>query len=50
VGHFNLISPEVLKEVQLLKPPVKGEAQVLRIVSYQGDQMVGGYTVIVQGA
>ena len=50
VGHFNLISPEVLKEVQLLKPPVKGEAQVLRIVSYRGDQMVGGYTVIVQGA
>ena len=50
ITHVSLISPEVLREIQLLKPPAKGQAQVVRIVSYQGDQMVGGYTVIVEGA
>ena len=49
VGHFNLLSPELMKEIQTVETPAKGMAQVLRFVSYQGDQMVGGYTLIVQG-
>jgi hypothetical protein len=28
-------------------PPSRGEAQVLRIASYRGDQLVGGYTIVV---
>jgi len=31
-------------------PPSKGEAQVLRVASYRGDQLVGGYTIIVVGS
>jgi hypothetical protein len=49
VAHATLLSPEVLKEIRRLQPPGPGLAQVLRFVSFRGDQMVGGYTVIVQG-
>jgi hypothetical protein len=31
-------------------PPSKGEAQVLRVASYRGDQLVGGYTIVVTGS
>jgi hypothetical protein len=31
-------------------PPSKGEAQVLRVASYRGDQLVGGYTIVVAGS
>jgi hypothetical protein len=31
-------------------PPAKGEAQVLRVASYRGDQLVGGYTIVVTGS
>jgi hypothetical protein len=31
-------------------PPSKGEAQVLRVASYQGDQLVGGYTIVATGS
>jgi hypothetical protein len=34
----------------IVAPPSKGEAQVLRVVSYRGDQLVGGYTIIVAGS
>jgi len=49
VGHVTLMSPEVAKQIAKLRPPKANQAQVLRFVSFQGDQIVGGYTVIVQG-
>ena len=30
-------------------PPARGEAQVLRLATYSGDQLVGGYTMVVTG-
>jgi hypothetical protein len=33
-----------------LPAPGTGKAQVLRVASYNGDQLVGGYTLIVEGA
>jgi hypothetical protein len=30
-------------------PPAQGEAQVLRLATYSGDQLVGGYTMVVTG-
>ncbi len=47
--HATLLSPEVTQQITNLAPPAKNEAQVLRLVSFQGDQMVGGYTIIVTG-
>ncbi|HEY2706526.1 MAG TPA: hypothetical protein VGI95_00605 [Caulobacteraceae bacterium] len=35
---------------QVLAPPKKGEAQVIRVASYAGTQLVGGYTIVVAGA
>jgi hypothetical protein len=32
-----------------LAPPSKGEAQVLRIASYRGEQLIGGYTLVLAG-
>jgi hypothetical protein len=32
-----------------LPPPAAGEAHVLRMASYRGDTLVGGYTLVVQG-
>jgi hypothetical protein len=49
-GHFDLLSPEAVKQVKQLKVPAANQAQVLRFISLQGDQIVGGYTLIVQGA
>jgi hypothetical protein len=31
-------------------PLARGEAQVLRVASYRGDQLVGGYTIVVAGS
>ena len=31
-------------------PPARGEAQVLRLATYSGDQLVGGYTLVVTGS
>lgn len=47
--HGNLMSPDLVKRVEVLPPPKKGEAQVLRIISYQDNKPVGGYTIIVSG-
>jgi hypothetical protein len=30
-------------------PPKSDEAQVLRLATYSGDQLVGGYTLVVTG-
>ena len=49
LGHFTLLSPEVSRQVNQLKPPARSQAQVLRVISFKGDQMVGGYTVVVKG-
>jgi hypothetical protein len=32
-----------------LAPPARGEAHVVRIASYQGAQLVGGYTLVIAG-
>ena len=48
--HTDLVNPEVSKQMTLLAPPRKDQAQVLRVGAYDGDQLVGGYTVVIQGA
>jgi hypothetical protein len=45
--HGSFLHPDVLKQIETLSPPKKSEAQVLRVVSYQGDKAVGGYTIVV---
>ena len=49
VGHDTLLAPEVVKRITQLKLPAAGQAHVLRIISFLGDQMVGGYTIVVRG-
>jgi hypothetical protein len=49
LGHFTLLSPEVTRQIEQVRPPTRALAQILRIVSFKGDQMTGGYTLIVQG-
>ena len=48
-GHSSLMSAALLEKVSALKPPAKDQAHVMRLVSFQGDQIVGGYTIIVHG-
>jgi hypothetical protein len=48
VAHATLLSPEVVGQINKLPLPAK-KAQVLRLISFQGDQMVGGYTIIFTG-
>lgn len=33
----------------ILAPPSRGEAQVVRIAAYQGEQLTGGYTLVLAG-
>lgn len=42
-----LVPPEVAGSLKFIDPPPPGQAQVLRLAAYQGDQLVGGYTIIV---
>lgn len=35
--------------VKRAKPPGRGEAHVVRVASYRGDQLIGGYTLLVTG-
>ena len=50
VRHFDLLSPEMQRQVRQLDPPPVNQAQVLRFTSFRGDQMIGGYTLIIHGA
>jgi hypothetical protein len=34
---------------QILQPPARGEAQIVRVAQFHGDQLVGGYTMVVAG-
>ena len=47
--HGNFLSSEMLQGLNILPHPKKGEAQVLRIVSYKDNKAIGGYTIIVSG-
>jgi hypothetical protein len=47
LAHSRLLSDELKRQTSELSPPEQGTAQVLRIAEYEGDQMVGGYTVVV---
>jgi hypothetical protein len=49
IAHATLLSPELLATIKQLPAPPRGNAQVMRIVSLQGDQIVGGYTIVVGG-
>ena len=40
LGHYDLVSSELARRIQELKPPGAGQAQVLRFVSFQRDQIV----------
>ncbi len=42
--------PSLAKRFPTMPPPPAGTAQVLRIAAYEGDQLVGGYTVLVHGS
>ncbi len=47
--HGNLLSPEMLQRLDVLPLPLRGQAHVLRIVSYKDNNPVGGYTIVVSG-
>jgi hypothetical protein len=47
VQHEGLLAPEVQGLLKSIEPPKPGLAQVLRMASYVGDQLVGGYTIII---
>jgi hypothetical protein len=49
LNHASLISPEVMKQIQQVAPPKADTAQVLRVASFVGDQLVGGYTIVIKG-
>lgn len=48
--HTDLVNADLARQMVLLAPPRRDQAQVLRVGAYQGDQLVGGYTVVIQGA
>jgi hypothetical protein len=50
VRHGTLLSPELVGRLTQLAPPAADQAQVLRVASYRGDQLVGGYTIVVRGS
>jgi hypothetical protein len=49
LDHTTLLDPAITARVQAVPPPKAGFAQVLRFACYQGDQVVGGYTLVVTG-
>jgi hypothetical protein len=48
-AHATLIPANLFEKMEKLKPPKAGEAQVLRFISLKGDQVIGGYTIVVHG-
>jgi hypothetical protein len=36
-------------DAELARAPARGEAQVIRVANYNGEQLVGGYTLVVAG-
>lgn len=49
LSHTRRLKDVPDREFPTLPAPAAGEAQVLRIAAYEGDQVVGGYTVVVAG-
>jgi hypothetical protein len=49
-NHGASLSTKSLRQMKVLPPPQKGQAQVLRIVASEADKPVGGYTIIITGA
>jgi hypothetical protein len=49
VDHARFLTPGLLSRLKALEPPAANEAQVLRIATYDGETVVGGYTIVVRG-
>jgi hypothetical protein len=47
IKHRAIFDPEALVRMQAAPQPVSCEAHLLRIVQFDGDQSVGGYTIVV---
>lgn len=45
--HGAFLHPDLLNRIKILPPPKKTEAQVLRVINYQDNKAVGGYTIVV---
>jgi len=50
LNHGTSLSSTMLRQIKILPPPQKGQAQVLRIVASTDDKTVGGYTIIISGS
>jgi hypothetical protein len=49
-GYHDLLSHEARTQLKELRAPTGNQAQVLRFVEFRGDQVLGGYTLIIRGA
>jgi hypothetical protein len=47
VEHSALFNDTLLGKLHIAAPPPAGQAQVLRLVQYDGTQITGGYTLVV---
>lgn len=45
--HASLLSPKWLGRVTNLPEPTRQQAQVLRLATYDGEQLIGGYTFVL---
>lgn len=50
VGHSVLFDRTMLRGLTAAPPPAPGQAHVVRISQYEGQQIVGGYTMVIGGA
>lgn len=50
VAHSALFDQTLLAGLKAAPPPAAGQAHVLRLVQYDGNQIVGGYTMVVGNA
>jgi hypothetical protein len=48
-AHASFLTPELRARIEEVERPLPNQAQVLRFSSYRGDQLVGGYTLILEG-
>jgi len=48
-NHDTLLSSARTRQMKKVSQPSPEQAQVLRVICFKGDQMTGGYTIIVQG-
>jgi hypothetical protein len=50
LSHANYLAPQLRQRLKALQPPSANQAQVLRMATYEGDAIVGGYTIVIRGA